>query len=72
MSQGINYLHSHSAIERNERLPKHVVLIDGEYKGLFVDCAVKMSPYRYNNKTYYKVPILTFVYKGGVFKNLDK
>ena len=67
MSQGINYLHSHSAIEREKRLPKHAVLVDEEYEDMF------KSPkaFVYNNKLYFQVPILEFVKKGGVFKNFD-
>ena len=72
MSQGITYLHSHSWAERELRLPKNVVLIDKEYKGLFEGGLVKLEPLKLNGVLYYKVPILSFVYKGGVFKNLIK
>lgn len=67
MSQGVGYLHSHSAIEREKRLPKHVVLVDEEYEKMFK----KAVPFVYNNKMYLQVPILEFVKNGGVFKNFD-
>ena len=75
MSQGINYLHSHSGIERDERYlvkDKFHVLIDEEYKHMFDDCGVKLSPYMYMGVKYYKVPTYAFFRKGGVFKNLKK
>jgi hypothetical protein len=67
MSQGVGYLHSHSAIEREKRLPKHTVLVDEEYESMF------KSPqaFVYSNRLYFQVPILEFVKKGGVFKNFD-
>lgn len=74
MSHGINYLHSHSGIERTLKdkdiANKSHVLIDEEYKDCFVDCSFALKPFGYNDKKYYKVPTLTFVSKGGVFKNL--
>ena len=71
MSQGINYLHSHSGIERERKFPKHIVLVDERFKDEFNDCPDKITPYKVNGKTYYKVPILLFIAKGGVFKNLN-
>lgn len=68
MSAGHKYLHSHSALERELKFDKNVVLIDTEYKDLFGDALV--SPYKYKNREYLQVNILTFVRKGGVFKNL--
>lgn len=70
MSRGINYLHSHSAIELEQHFPKHIVLVDEEYKNMFLDCADEIQPYKYMSKIYYKVPITAFVNKGGVFKRL--
>jgi len=67
MSQGINYLHSHSAIEREKRFKKHIVLVDEEYEKMFK----KSVPYVYNNKMYLQVQILEFVKNGGAFKNFD-
>ena len=70
MSQGINYLHSHSGLERQIKLPKHVVLVDIKYKDLFAyePCSIV----EYNNKEYIKVNIRTFIRKGGLFKNYEK
>ena len=50
MSHGINYLHSHSGIEREVRdlaKDKSHVLIDKEFKHIFDDCGVKLIPYKY-------------------------
>jgi hypothetical protein len=68
MSQGINYLHSHSAIERDLNLPKRVVLVDEKFGEMF---RVTRS-FEYKNKVYYKVPVMEFVRKGGAFRNLDE
>ena len=75
MSHGINYLHSHSGIERNVRdlaNDKFHVLIDEEFKHMFDDCGVKLTPYTYMGAKYYKVPTYAFFRKGGVFKNLNR
>lgn len=70
MTTGITYLHSHSALERELRFPKHIVLVDAKYKSLFADCIEgDITPFSYYNVDYYKVPILAFVRKGGIFKN---
>lgn len=75
MSQSVNYLHSHSGLERmlkdNDLNNKSHVLIDEKFKGMFADGATPLKPFRYNHIQYYKVPIMAFVKKGGVFKNLD-
>jgi hypothetical protein len=68
MSKGITYLHSHSTIEREKKLPKHFVLVDEEYAGLFQ----KPHPFEYKRKMYMKVDILDFVNNGGVFKNFEE
>lgn len=69
MSKGYSQLHSHSALERELRFPKHTVLVDVEFSHLFhSDLSV---PYKKNGKEYLKVNILHFVMAGGVFKNLD-
>lgn len=75
MSNGINYLHSHSGIEREVRelaKDKSHVLIDEEFKHMFDDCGVKLTPFTYMGVKYYKVPIYAFFRKGGVFKNLNR
>ena len=67
MSNKMNFLHSHSALERELKFPKHIVLVDEEYKNLFLEDAIEK--FTYWRKVYYKVPILSFVNNGGVFKN---
>ena len=68
MSYGHNYLHSHSALERELRFPKNTVLIDTEYGVLFGDALLK--PFAYKKTNYFKVDTYLFWKKGGVFKNL--
>ena len=68
MSEGHNYLHSHSMLERTLRFPKDTVLIDTRYGDLFGEAILK--PFRYKDHNYYKVNILAFVRKGGAFRNL--
>lgn len=70
MSNDFKVLHSHSGIERELQFPKHTVLVDECFGRLFPDDAIK--PFRYDGVMYYKVPILMFVEKGGVFKYLLK
>lgn len=75
MSHGINYLHSHSGLERS--MPetandKFHVIIDEEYKKMFELSGVEVKPFKYKGKQYYKVPTYAFFRKGGVFKNLNK
>lgn len=70
MSKGKDFLHSHSALERELRLPKHIVLVDKKYSHLFLG-----EPYslcKYGGVDYLKVNTLSFVNKGGIFKNLLK
>lgn len=69
MSQGIKYLHSHSGIERELKYPKHIVLVDEEYIGVFSEL-LDLKKIKCNGKFYIEVPIMEFVFKGGVFKNL--
>lgn len=69
MSHNLNQLHSHSALERELRMPKSTVLVDAEYAELFKG-HILMS-YRFNGVEYLKVNILLFVHTGGVFKNLS-
>ena len=70
MSNGVKYLHSHSAIEREIKLPKHLVIVDVEYEDLFKNNAIK--PFKFAGVEYIKVPTLAFVKNGGVFKNFIK
>lgn len=67
MSRKYGALHSHSGLERELKFPKHKVLVDEEYKGMFIEDTIE--PFKYMGKVYYKVPILSFVNKGGTFKN---
>lgn len=75
MSNGLNYLHSHSGLEKTLKdediANKSHVLVDEEYKELFSDCATYLKPFAFNGRNYYKVPILAFVEKKGTFKNLS-
>ena len=68
MSNGVNFLHSHSGIERELHFPKDIVLVDEKYEDLFLKDLCKT--FQYKRKTYLKVPISEFVRKGGLFKNL--
>ena len=72
MSAGKEYLHSHSALERELRLPKHVVLVDTKFENLFDSEFVEEFKVKQNGQmlTFLKVPILEFVKNNGVFKNL--
>ena len=73
MSNRISYLHSHSGLERTLSVKdiksKQYVLIDAKYKDLFP--AEERKIFKYEKRTYYKVPILSFFEKGGTFKNLE-
>lgn len=68
MSVGVTYLHNHSGLEKLLNFPKHTVLVDVEYKKMFLDCYC--VTFSYNKVSYIKVPIMSFVRRGGVFKNL--
>lgn len=72
MQNNVFTLHSHSGLEREIKMPKHLVLVDEEFIDLFLDCGQKLARYTYRGKVYYKVPILSFVHKGGVFKNFNE
>lgn len=67
MSLKMNVLHSHSGLERDMNIPKHIVLVDEQFKGLFASDMIQ--PLKYCGNLYYKVPIMSFVNNGGVFKN---
>lgn len=66
----ITVLHSHSALERELQFPKHIVLVDATYSNLFLKDTIE--PFVYKGKHYVKVPILSFVHNGGIFKNLSE
>jgi hypothetical protein len=51
-------------------MPKHLVLVDEQYKSMFVKDNI--IPFTRNGINYYKVPILSFVKNGGHFKNFIK
>ena len=68
MSHTVDFLHSHSSIERDMKLPKHYVLIDEEYKHMFLEAKLVMV----GRKRFYKVGTFDFVCKGGVFKNYSE
>lgn len=70
MGSIFNKLHSHSGLERELKLKKHIVLVDEEYKNLFI--ADTIEKFKHNDKVYYKVPIISFVNKGGMFKNFTE
>jgi hypothetical protein len=76
MKENILYLHSHSGIERTLKdkdiVNKSHVLVDEQFKDLFDDCAKPIKSIVVSGKKYFKVPILSFVNKGGIFKNLDR
>ena len=74
MSHGINYLHSHSGLERSipeTSSDKFHVLVDEEYKDMFEASGIDVVPFKYKRTQYYKVPTYAFFQKGGVFKNLN-
>lgn len=68
MAKETTFLHSHSGLERDLKFPKHTVLVDEEFGDRFIE----KKPFRYHGVDYIKVPILSFVNQGGVFKNLMK
>lgn len=74
MSHGINYLHSHSGLERELKYPKYTVLVDEEFEDDIVYKRnlgnFKFKRFKYGDKTYIEVPIKIFVNSGGIFKNL--
>ena len=63
MSHGINYLHSHSGIEKEQDFPKREVLVDEEYLSLFSNA----EPYYYKDKS-----TREFAMRGGRFKCLNE
>lgn len=69
MSRGLQQLHSHSGLERDLKLPKHVVLVDAMFAHLFVKGVT--APFKYNGVEYIKVDVRDFIENGGMFKNLN-
>ena len=65
----MNVLHSHSGLERDLKLPKHVVLVDAMFAHLFVKRVT--VPFKYNGVEYIKVDVHDFIENGGMFKNLN-
>lgn len=77
MSSGVQYMHSHSGLERSltkdkELSSKAYVLVDEKYKNVFSDVSSVVKKFVYQKTVYYKVPTLVFFRKGGVFKNLEQ
>ena len=70
MSNGITFLHSHSGLERNLRFTKHIVLVDAKFANMF--SGGPCVPFTHNSIEYVKVNILSFIKKGGVFKNISE
>lgn len=68
MSRGLSILHSHSGLERELKLPKHIVVVDICFINMFAD--TKVQGFSHNGVNYYKVPVDAFIRKGGLFKNL--
>lgn len=69
MSRGLQQLHSHSGLERELKLPKHVVLVDMTFAHLFL---TKVTvPFKYDGVEYIKVDVRDFLENGGIFKNLN-
>lgn len=62
-------LHSHSALERELRMPKDTVLIDAKFGRMFLD--VPHVAYKHGGVNYLKVNTMAFVKRGGVFKNFS-
>ena len=71
MSYGLQQLHSHSGLERDLKIPKHIVLVDVSFASTFHKYGIDTTPFKYNGVEYVKVPILAFVNAGGHFKNLS-
>lgn len=66
MSKSCDVLHSHSALERELKFPKHTVLVDEEFGDMFP----AKTPFEYKGVKYFKVRTIDFVNKWGTFKNL--
>lgn len=69
MSRNTDFIHSHSALERELRMPKHLVLVDAKFATTFITNNIRVVSIKYGNTDYIEVPILGFIKMGGVFKN---
>lgn len=69
MRKADNFMHSHSALERDLKFPKSYVLVDEEFSPIFVEEGVFVAPVTICGVSYVKVPIMAFIKLGGVFKN---
>lgn len=69
-SEGVVWMHSHSALERMLLFPKDRVLVDEKYGFLFED--TKKDDFVFNGVRYIRVPIMAFVRRGGRFGNFNK
>lgn len=67
MSRKVTYLHSHSALERELKYPKHTVIIDEKYADMFKESV----PFTMGKVRYCKVDTAEFARLGGVFKNFS-
>ena len=70
MSGAVRYMHSHSALEREKKIPKHVVIVDECFENRFDGIEIKHV--KFGKKSYLQVPIMAFINAGGVFKNLSE
>lgn len=74
MSTGENRMHSHSGLEKELEYPKRYVIVDKSFRDSFSakDILEEFSLIREGRKIeYIKVPVLEFIKKGGIFKNLN-
>lgn len=70
MGNGLKFLHSHSLLENELKIPKHIVLVDEEFKDRFAD--IECKKFRHAGVDYIKVPTYIFANRGGTFKALMK
>ena len=72
MSLNVEYMNSHSGLERELNMPKHLVLVDAQFAGRFIGKGIKTTPFEYLKIKYAKVPTMQFVNLGGIFKNFSR
>ena len=70
MTANFRHLHSHSGLEKKLLFPKNKVLVDKDFLHLFSN--KQAEKFVYKQMEYYRVPIMAFVMKGGVFKNFEQ
>ena len=68
MSHNLQVLHSHSGLEREMHLPKHIVVVDASFSHLFTN--EKVAKFKHNGVEYIRVSTRAFLEQGGLFKNL--